>query len=79
MGTGHGEDTVAQNMPKAAQGAMQIMYFLLPRLDRFDVRTQLVTQTPVFFNYIWKSWSAGLVYVGALLLIGYLVFSDREF
>jgi hypothetical protein len=55
------------------------MYFLLPRLDRFDVRTQLVTQTPVFFNYIWKSWSAGLVYVGALLLIGYLVFSDREF
>jgi ABC-type transport system involved in multi-copper enzyme maturation permease subunit len=79
MGTGHGEDTVAQNMPKAAQGAMHIMYFLLPRLDRFDVRTQLVTETPVFFNYVWKSWSAGLVYTGALLLIGYLVFSDREF
>jgi ABC-type transport system involved in multi-copper enzyme maturation permease subunit len=79
MGTGHGDDTTAQNMPKAAQGAMHIMYFLLPRLDKFDVRTQLVTETPVFFNYVWKSWSAGLVYVGALLLIGYLVFSDREF
>jgi len=79
MGSGHGEDTVAQNMPKAAQGAMHIMYFILPRLDKFDVRTQLVTETPVLFNYVWKSWSAGLVYIGALLLIGYLVFSDREF
>ncbi|MEO6907498.1 MAG: ABC transporter permease subunit [Abditibacteriaceae bacterium] len=79
MGSGSGDDTVAQHMPKAAQGAMHIMYFLLPRLDRFDVRSQLVTEAPVFFNYVWKSWSAGLVYVGALLLIGYLVFSDREF
>lgn len=79
MGTGNGQAEVVNNMPKAAQGAMHILYFMLPRLDRFDVRTQLVTETPVFFNYIWKSWSAGLVYVGALLLIGYLVFSDREF
>lgn len=61
------------------QGVVRVVHFALPRLDRFDVRTQLVTDAPVAFNYVWKAWNAGLLYIAVLLTISYLVFSDREF
>lgn len=60
-------------------GMVKTLGFLLPRLDRFDVRERLVNDMPVAFNYIWKSFSAGIIYVAVLLTISYLVFSDREF
>jgi ABC-type transport system involved in multi-copper enzyme maturation permease subunit len=58
---------------------VQIVYYALPRLDRFDVRERLVNDMPVALNYSWKAFSSGLIYVAVLLIIAYLVFSDREF
>ena len=61
------------------QGFVKVVYLILPRLDRFDVRERLVNDMPVAFNYLWKSFGAVLIYVAVLLTIAYLVFSDREF
>ena len=61
------------------QGVVRALYFMLPRLDRFDVRERLVNDAPIAFNYMWKAMGSGLTYVAVLLVIAYLVFSDREF
>jgi Cu-processing system permease protein len=76
---GHGDEDSAHGLSKPMQGIVKVVYYALPRMDRFDVRQQLVTDTPVATSTVWKAWSSGLVYVAVLLLIGYLVFSDREF
>ncbi|RYG63867.1 ABC transporter permease [bacterium] len=79
-GDGHAED---EGHKKGLDGVMQnvvkIVYYALPRMDHFDVRRQLVTDEVVSFDFVWKAWSAGLLYIAVLLVIGYLVFSDREF
>ncbi len=74
---GHADTT--HNLSGAMQGVVKILYIALPRMDRFDVRSSMVTDTMIPLAQIWKACSSGLVYVGVLLLIGYLVFSDREF
>ncbi len=55
------------------------VYFVLPRLDRFDVRERLVSDLPIQLNYIVKADSSGAIYIAALLALAYFVFGDREF
>lgn len=78
-GDGHAEEGEEKGLGRAMQGIVKIVYYALPRMDRFDVRQQLVTDSPVSFAFVWRAWSGGLLYIAALLVIGYLVFSDREF
>jgi hypothetical protein len=61
------------------QGIIKMVYFMLPRLDKFEVRERIVNDMPVAFNYMWKAFGSGLIYVAVLLIIAWLVFSDREF
>ena len=75
---GRRADASAQMSP-LVQNLVKAVYFVLPRLDRFDVRSRLVGQLPVEFNYMWKSFGSGIVYASVLLIISYLIFSDREF
>lgn len=80
-GDGHANE--GEGAEKGLSGPMQNMvkmvYYVLPRMDRFDVRQQLVTDTNVALASVWQAWSSGLLYVAVLLTIAYLVFSDREF
>ena len=69
----------ARNLTGPMQGLVKVLYLALPRMDRFDVRTNMVTDNMISIAQVWKAWSSGLVYVGVLLAISYLVFSDREF
>jgi len=78
-GSGEGEKHAAEHLRGPVQGVVKALYFMLPRLDRFDVRERLVTDLPIAFNYMWKAFGSGLVYVAVLLTISYLIFSDREF
>jgi len=73
----HGQEV--EHLKGPVQGIVKAVYFVLPRLDRFDVRERLVNDMPVAFNYMWKAFGAGLTYVAVLLTIAYLIFSDREF
>ena len=75
-GEGHEE---SRGLNGAMQSAVKIVYYALPRMDRFDVRQQLVTDNPVGFDMVWRACSSGLLYIAVLLIISYLVFSDREF
>ena len=78
-----GEDaehgTKTEHLKGPVEGMVKVVYFMLPRLDRFDVRQRLVNDMPIGFNYMWKAFGSGLLYVAVLLTIAYLVFSDREF
>jgi len=74
-----GHADTAHNLSGPMQGIVKVLYLALPRMDHFDARQNMVTDTLISFSQIWKAWSSGLVYVGVLLIIGYLVFSDREF
>ncbi len=74
-----GSEETTRALSGPMQGLVKVLYFALPRMDRFDVRTSVVTDSVVSLAQVWKAWSSGLVYVGVLLIIGYLVFSDREF
>lgn len=79
-GEGHAhEGEEGAGLPRSMQVVVKGVYYLLPRMDHFDVRQQLVTDTQVAFSAMWKAWSSGLLYVAVLLVIAYLVFSDREF
>ena len=79
-GEGHaGEEGAEKGLSGPMQGVVKVVYYILPRMDHFDVRQQLVTDTVVPLSNVWKAWSSGLLYVGALLTVAYLVFSDREF
>lgn len=75
---GRRADANAQLSPMM-QNLIKMVYYVLPRLDRFDVRSRLLAQLPVEFNYMWKSFGSGIVYSAVLLIISYLIFSDREF
>ena len=74
-----GHEESSRGLAGPMQGLVKVLYYALPRMDRFDVRSNVVTDSVVSLAQVWKAWSSGLVYVGVLLLIGYLVFSDREF
>lgn len=75
---GHGGEE-ERGLGKAMQGVVKMVYYALPRMDHYDVRQKLVTDEAVSFLFVSKAWSAGLLYIAVLLVIGYLVFSDREF
>ena len=77
-GGAHDADS-AHGLSGPMQNLVKIVYYVLPRMDHFDVRPQLVTDTPIAIPTMWSAWSGGLVYVAVLLTIAYLVFSDREF
>lgn len=63
----------------AIRGFVDTVYFVLPRLDRFDVRERLVNDLPIGANYLLKAGSSGAIYAAMLLTIAYFAFSDREF
>lgn len=75
----HGHADSARNLSGPMQGIVKVLYLALPRMDHFDARQSMVTDALISFSQVWKAWSSGLVYVGVLLAIGYIVFSDREF
>ena len=75
---GH-EEEEAHGLSGPMQNLVKIVYYALPRMDHFDVRPQLVTDTAIAIPAMWKAWSGGLIYVSVLITIAYLIFSDREF
>jgi ABC-type transport system involved in multi-copper enzyme maturation permease subunit len=56
-----------------------VLYYVLPNLASFDVKTQVVHALPVTVGYIvWSIAYAG-VYITALLLLAMLIFARRDF
>lgn len=78
-GTGDASAVAKPALSPALTGAVNAIYALLPRLDRFDVRERLVNDLPIGLNYLAKAGASGAIYTAVLLCVSYFVFSDREF
>ncbi len=64
---------------KAASAVTNALYWVLPNLAAFDVRSQVVHGQPVPFDYMALTIGYGLLYITALLATATLVFSRRDF
>jgi ABC-type transport system involved in multi-copper enzyme maturation permease subunit len=60
-------------------GLISTLYWLLPNLAPFDVRSQVVHGDPVPFGYLAMSTGYGALYIAALLVLSTLIFSRRDF
>jgi Cu-processing system permease protein len=78
-GTGDASVKAKPALPPAVLVIVDAVYFVLPRLDRFDVRERLVNDLPIGLNYIVKAGASGAIYTAVLLTIAHFTFSDREF
>jgi ABC-type transport system involved in multi-copper enzyme maturation permease subunit len=64
--------------PAAARLARGL-YWVLPNLGQFDVKSQVVHGQPVPFGYVALTSAYALVYIAMLLAIAMYVFSRRDF
>jgi hypothetical protein len=55
------------------------MYWILPNLAQFDVKTQVVHGQPVSVQYMVLAAAYAVLYTGMLLTIAVYVFSRRDF
>lgn len=78
-GTGAASEAARPVLPPFLRVLVEGIYFILPRLDRFDVRERLVNDLPIGLNYMAMAGASGAIYTAALLTVAYFTFSDREF
>lgn len=78
-GNNAASEAVKPALSPAIQTLVNSVYFILPRLDRFDVRERLVNDLPIGLNYMVKAGASGAIYTAVLLTLAYFSFSDREF
>ena len=55
------------------------IYYLLPDLSAFDVKTEVVHGLPVAAGYLLSTAAYGVLYVTAVLLLAMFIFSRRDF
>ena len=55
------------------------LYWVLPNLAPFDVRSQIVHAQPVTLGYMALTTAYGALYIAALLVMAALIFSRRDF
>lgn len=64
---------------RVAAGVGQSLYYLLPNFEDFNVRTAVVHNTAVPWQYVWQSTLYAAVLVAFFLYLGVQVFQEREF
>ena len=64
---------------RAAAWLARGLYYLLPDLSAFDVKTQVVHGFPVEAGYVAATTAYGAAYIAALLLAATYIFSKRDF
>ena len=63
----------------AVQWLTRGLYYALPNLAPFDVKTLVVHGRPVTAGYMLLTSAYGFVYITALIMLSSLVFSRRDF
>jgi Cu-processing system permease protein len=70
-------EQVVESAPVA--WAARALYYVLPNLAPFDVKSQFVHAQPIPASYVGLTVGYGVLYVGALLTMASLFFSRRDF
>ena len=55
------------------------LYWVLPNLSQFDVKTEVVHGQPVALGYLAMTTGYGVLYIIMLLIIAMFVFARRDF
>jgi ABC-type transport system involved in multi-copper enzyme maturation permease subunit len=80
---GHLTDSLLMLRDRLSSGAgntiLTGLFYFLPNLEMFNVRTQLVHNIPVPWNYFLEAGIYGVLYLSALLLIAIQIFHKRDF
>jgi len=63
----------------AAKFLLESLYYLLPNLQNFNIKSQVVHGIPVQPGYLFMALAYGLLYVMGLLALAALVFERRNF
>jgi hypothetical protein len=63
----------------AAAAIARGLYYVIPDLSAFDVKTQVVHGLPVPAGYLLMTGAYGLLYIAALLAGAVVIFSRRDF
>jgi ABC-type transport system involved in multi-copper enzyme maturation permease subunit len=56
-----------------------VLYYVLPNLSTFDIKSDVVHGHPVSAGYLLMAAAYGLAYIAALLVAGMFIFSRRDF
>ena len=64
---------------QAAVRLVKALYWVLPNLGSFDVRSQVVHGEPVSLGYVALMTAYGALYIAALIVAATVVFSRRDF
>jgi len=79
---GHLNDLVSIELLEGKQAWMadvlKVVYFVLPNLEHFNVRTAIVYGLQLPPNYVWLALWYGVMYVVMLLFASCVVFSKRD-
>jgi len=77
--TGHMKAFGERSAHAGMKALMTFLYYLLPNLERFNLKTAAVYDLPVEGAQIALSLAYGLLYVAVLLLLAVLCFERRDF
>ncbi|MGA1843760.1 MAG: ABC transporter permease [bacterium] len=61
------------------KGVTKLFYYLLPNLENFNIRTQVVHNLAVSSGYYWRALAYAFLYLGIIVLIALYVFARRDF
>jgi Cu-processing system permease protein len=79
---GHLNDLVSVELLEGKQrllsGFLKVVYFVLPNLEHFNVRTAMVYGLALPHGYTWLAAAYGLAYIALLLVFACLIFQRRD-
>jgi len=58
---------------------MQVVYYIIPNLENFNIKTEVVHHLNVSYEKIFLSIMYGILYSAVILFIGVLIFRKRDF
>ncbi len=62
----------------AARVILGTIYRIMPHFEIFDVREPILTDVPIVWGYMGRTFGMALIYIGIVLALGYLFFNRRE-
>ncbi len=59
-------------------GALKVIYYVLPNLEHFNIRTQVVYDLSIPQGYIFNAVCYGILYIALLLVLSVVSFSEKD-
>lgn len=59
-------------------GALKVIYYILPNLEHFNIRTQVVYDLSIPQGYIFNAVCYGVLYIASFLIFSIVFFSEKD-